>query len=113
MTTRDEGITVAPHNALLTTQQAADLLVVSRPTLVKLIDDGVLPSETSGVRRRLVKLTDVLSYRAQRREQQYQALMADEVDYDEELPDDLQAEQMLRSVRAEVAATRRNTRLDP
>ena len=53
---------------MLTTQQAAELLGVSRPTVVKLIDDGKLPAETPGKRRRMVKLDDVLKYRARRRE---------------------------------------------
>lgn len=41
-----KAVTVAPRSKLLTTQQAADLLVVSRLTVVKLIDEGFLPAET-------------------------------------------------------------------
>lgn len=44
---------------------------------------------------------------AARREQQYQALMADPVDYDEEPLKPKQAEEIHRAVRAEVAAARR------
>ena len=61
-----KAVTVAPQSQLLTTQQAADLLGVSRPTVVKLIEDGALPADTPGKRRRLVELDDALDDRARR-----------------------------------------------
>jgi excisionase family DNA binding protein len=46
----------------MSTQQAATVLNVSRPTVVKLIDDGVLPSRKVRSHRRIA-LTDLLAYR--------------------------------------------------
>lgn len=105
-----KAVTVAPQNQLLTTQQAADLLGVSRPTVVKLIDAGTLRAEMPGTRRRMVKLEDLLAYRAHRREQQYRALLETSVDYDD--PDEspeVMAEEF-RRIRAEVAAERAQRR---
>ncbi|MGH3385231.1 MAG: helix-turn-helix domain-containing protein [Nocardioidaceae bacterium] len=102
-----KAVTIAPQNKLLTTQQAADLLGVSRPTVVKLIDEGTLAAETPGKRRRMVKLDDLLAYRAQRREQQYRALLETSAGYDEPDEDPEVVAEGLRRVRAEVAAERR------
>lgn len=105
-----KAVTVAPQNKLLTTQQAADLLGVSRPTVVKLIDEGKLAAETPGKRRRMVKLDDLLAYRAKRREQQYRALLETAVAYDEPDEDPEVLAEELRRIRGEVAAERRRAR---
>lgn len=102
-----KAVTVAPQNMLLTTQQAADLLGVSRPTVVKLVESGQLPADTPGQRRRMIKLDDLLAYRARRREAQYRALLESSVD-DFELDEDPQkVADDLRRIRVEVAARRR------
>ncbi|WP_456695503.1 helix-turn-helix domain-containing protein [Aeromicrobium sp. P5_D10] len=102
-----KAVTVAPQSQLLTTQQAADLLGVSRPTVVKLIDAGELPADTPGKRRRMVKLHDLLEYRARRRDVQYRALLETSGDYADDLEDAETAEERFRRIRAEVAAERR------
>lgn len=70
---RGQAVTVAPVSQQLTTQQAADLLGISRPTLVKLLEAGRIPYETPGRHRRL-RLSDVLAFRDLRRTQARQAL---------------------------------------
>jgi len=62
---RGSAVTVAPVSMKLTTSQAADILGVSRPTLVRLLEDGAIPYEQPR-RHRLLRLDDVLSYKQSR-----------------------------------------------
>jgi excisionase family DNA binding protein len=57
-----QAVTVAPVALRLTTSQAADMLGISRQTLVRLLEDGQLPYEQPR-RHRLLRLSDVLSYK--------------------------------------------------
>jgi excisionase family DNA binding protein len=57
-----EDATVVRTPREVTTQQAAMVLNASRPTIVKLIDDGTLPARKVGSHRRIL-LTDLLAYR--------------------------------------------------
>jgi len=99
------SVTISPTSQTLTTQQAADLLGISRPTLIKALDDGKLPFTRSGTHRRLA-LTDVLDYREQRRRQQYAAIEALSVDVDEtDDIDDVLGQ--LKTARKTIAAARR------
>lgn len=63
----NQAITVAPLGQQLTTQTAADLLGISRPTLIKLLDRDELPYDRpSGSRHRRIRLADLLAYRSRR-----------------------------------------------
>lgn len=66
---RGAAILVEPVDRLLTTQQAAELLGISRNTLIRLLDDHELAFERYGQsRHRRLRLGDVLAYRDRKRE---------------------------------------------
>lgn len=67
------GVNVAPLNAMLTTQEAADFLGISRPTLVRILDRGQIPMEQPG-RHRYVRLIDLLAYQDRSRAERRRAL---------------------------------------
>lgn len=58
-----QGITLIPENAELTTVQAADILKVSRPFLIKLLEEGQMPYRRVG-RHRRIRMEDVMNYKA-------------------------------------------------
>jgi excisionase family DNA binding protein len=62
---RGDAITVVPVGKVITTQQAANILNVSRQYLVRLLDEGRIPFGKTGKHRRL-HIEDVLAFKEQR-----------------------------------------------
>ena len=63
---------IAAHHEL-TTQRAANILGVSRPFLVRLLEEGKLPFHMAGSHRRLY-LCDLLAYKSKRDSARHEAI---------------------------------------
>ena len=91
------AITIAPHQMILSTSEAADILGVSRPTLVRLLESGDIPFDQPS-RHRRVRLADVLAYRE--RSRRHRAAVLDQMVADAsdaglyDLPDDVPFERL-------------------
>ncbi len=57
-----QGVSIIPENAELTTVQAANVLNVSRPYLIKLLAEGAIPHRKVGKHRRIL-MEDVMTYK--------------------------------------------------
>ena len=56
------GVTIIPENAELTTVEAASILNVSRPFLIRLLEEKAIPYRLVGKHRRIL-IDDVMAYK--------------------------------------------------
>lgn len=67
------AITLIPIHAELTSQEAANLLNVSRPFLIKLLEEGVIPFHKVGTHRR-IRFKDILKFKNEEEKRSQKAL---------------------------------------
>jgi len=68
-----KAITIVPKDLDLTTQEAAMYLNVSRPYLVRLLEQGAIPFHKVGTHRR-IRFEDIVNYKSVRRQRSQEAL---------------------------------------
>lgn len=84
-----QSISILTRDQEISTQQAAEILGLSRPTVVKLIEDGELTAHVPGAVRRKLRLADVLAYREELRARRNRFITESSSAYDEAEADEV------------------------
>lgn len=86
-----QSISILTRDQEISTQQAAEILGLSRPTVVRLIEQGELRAHVPGAVRRKLRLADVLAYREELRAHRNRFITESSAEYEDVDADDVSA----------------------